>query len=160
METGRMASSQLLLKQKNANYVLIIEDSQDDFEMISRTFKRVEFFPDIHHCTDGNEAMEFLLYASLSQSLNALPSLILLDLNLPGMDGREILLKIKSNKALKRIPVIILSTSHNQDDIEFSLRQGAEKYLCKPISAADFAVAVKVIKKVWESQIIAHGPFV
>lgn len=158
-----MASFQRYLPEtptkKNTNYVLVIEDSPVDFEIITRTFKRVEFFPDIHHCSHGDEAMEFLISVGKDNSINNRPSLVLLDLNLPGMDGRQILVNMKTDDSLKKIPVIVLSTSNNENDIEFSLRQGADKYLKKPMSLDDFAIAANIIKKFWETQIIPHGPY-
>lgn len=142
-----------------AHYVFVIEDSPIDFEMIERTFKRVEFFPEVRHCDNGEEAMNFLFSTLDEKSPVRRPSLVLLDLNLPGLDGRQILKNIKSDPHLKKIPVIVLSTSNNENDIEFSFRQGADKYLKKPISVDDFAVAVKIIKDFWETKIISHGSY-
>ncbi len=153
-----MESIHILENLNKANiYVLVIEDSSIDFEIIVRTFKRVEFFPDMHHCTDGNEAMKFLHSIKCTNSIYPRPSLVLLDLNLPGMDGRQILKSMKSDPELRKIPVIVLSTSNNEDDIEFSLRQGADKYLKKPISLDDFAITANTIKRFWETRVLPYG---
>lgn len=143
------------LEQYNGegHYVLIVEDSPVDFEIISRSFLRVEFKPAVYHCTDGDEALEFLMLPHSKKQ----PSLILLDLNLPGTDGRHVLKSIKSDKNLHHVPVIILSTSNNESDIEFCFEYGADKYLKKPISLDEFANTAKVIKNFWEDQIIRHG---
>ena len=141
-----------------STYVFVIEDSEIDFEIIVRTFNRVEFFPDIHHCSDGDDALNFL--HSVKKNNNATfspPSLVLLDLNLPGTDGRQILSSMKSDPDLRKIPVIVLSTSNNENDIEYSLRQGADKYLKKPLSPDDFATAANIIKHFWETRVIPHG---
>lgn len=152
-----MASS--IYIPKNNHYVLVVEDSEIDYEIIVRTFKRVEFFPEIYHVKDGDEALDFLNLVSQVNSKKSMPSLVLLDLNLPGTDGRQVLTAMKTDETLKKIPVIVLSTSDNTNDIEFSLRQGAEKYLRKPVSMVDFATAVNVIKDYWETQVISHGPY-
>ena len=140
----------------NENYVLVIEDSPIDFEIICRTFKKVEFLPQMLHWDNGSGALDFLLDLADKKQANRMPSLVLLDLNMPGVDGREILLNIKNNKALQHIPVIVLSTSNNEGDIEFSYRQGAEKFLRKPITLEDFADVARTIKQFWETQVVAH----
>ncbi|OFW88680.1 MAG: hypothetical protein A3J37_06940 [Alphaproteobacteria bacterium RIFCSPHIGHO2_12_FULL_45_9] len=153
-----MVSGNILENLNRAStYVYVIEDSEIDFEMIVRTFNRVEFFPDIHHCADGDEALEFLHSVKKNHTTYSPPSLVLLDLNLPGVDGRQILASMKSDPDLRKIPVIVLSTSNNENDIEFSLRQGADKYLKKPLSPDDFATAANTIKIFWETRIIPHG---
>ena len=141
---------------KNESYVLVIEDSPIDFEIISRTFKKVEFLPQMLHWDVGRGALDFLLDLADKNQTNRMPSLILLDLNMPGVDGREILTTIKANKNLQHIPVIVLSTSNNEGDIEFSYRQGAEKFLRKPITLDEFADVAKTIKQFWETQVVAH----
>lgn len=136
--------------QRSENYVLVIEDSLIDFEAISRTFKRVHFFAEILHWDNGAGAIEYLLGLADKNQTGKMPSLILLDLNMPGMDGREVLMAIKNNQALKHIPVIILSTSENQSDIEFSYEHGAEKFFRKPTFLDDFAEVARTIKDFWE----------
>ncbi len=142
---------------KKEHYVLIVEDSPVDFEIISRAFKRVEFSPKILRCEDGDQALNFLESSITHNSLTGKPLLVLLDLNLPGTDGREVLATMKSDKIMNQIPVIVLSTSNNENDIEFCFSVGADKYLKKPISADEFADTALTIKKFWEDQIISHG---
>jgi CheY-like chemotaxis protein len=139
------------------NYILIVEDSPIDFEIISRAFKRVEFTPEIHHCSDGDEALQFLAKSINPNTSPRKPSLVLLDLNLPGTDGRQVLAEMKEHEILNRIPVIILSTSNNENDIQYCFSKGVDKYLRKPISVDEFAETVRVIKKFWEDQIIRHN---
>ena len=74
----------------SGHYVLIVEDSPVDFEIISRSFLKVEFTPSVHHCTDGDQALNFLGLADSNTCPIRKPSLILLDLNLPGTDGRQV----------------------------------------------------------------------
>jgi CheY-like chemotaxis protein len=142
---------------KREHFVLIVEDSPVDFEIISRAFKRVEFSPKIHRCEDGDQALNFLVSSIARDSMTGKPLLVLLDLNLPGTDGREVLSTMKSDRIMNQIPVIVLSTSNNENDIEFCFSVGADKYLKKPISADEFAETALTIKKFWEDQIISHG---
>lgn len=135
---------------RNESYILVIEDSPIDFEVISRTFKRIDFSPQILHWDNGAAAIEFLLDLADKHQTNKMPSMVLLDLNMPGTDGREILTSIKNDAVLKSIPVIILSTSQNQGDIDFCNLHGAEKFLTKPVSLDEFMDVAKTIKGFWE----------
>jgi len=132
-------------------YVLIVEDSPVDFEIISRAFRKIEFTPKIHHCQNGDTALDFLNKTS-NESAQTSPTLVLLDLNLPGTDGRQVLSSMKSSTDLKEIPVIVLSTSNNDNDIEFCFSMGADKYLRKPISADEFAETARIIKEFWDGK--------
>lgn len=134
-------------------YVLIVEDSPIDFEIISRSFAKAGFIATIYRCSDGDEALDFLKGKNDIILQKGNPALVLLDLNLPGTDGREVLSNIKSDNALKEIPVIILSTSNNDNDIEYCFTQGADKYFKKPISPDDFLETINVIKKFWDTHI-------
>lgn len=137
----------------NNRYVLIVEDSPIDFEIISRAFHRISFKPDIHHCKDGDEALSFLNKTTSPDSGCTTPGLVLLDLNLPGTDGRQVLSTIKTSHDLKEIPVVILSTSNNESDMEFCFSTGAEKYLQKPVSPNEFTETAEIIKSVWDSRV-------
>ncbi len=132
-------------------YVLIVEDSPVDFEIISRAFRKIEFTPKIHHCQNGDTALDFLNKKS-DESAPTNPTLVLLDLNLPGTDGRQVLSSMKSSMDLKEIPVIVLSTSNNDNDVEFCFSMGADKYLRKPISADEFAETARIIKEFWDGK--------
>lgn len=138
-------------------YVLIVEDSPVDFEIMSRAFRKVEFLPCIHHCDDGDKALNFLEMAADGQLPDGEPLLVLLDLNLPGTDGRQVLSSMKNHNQLKRIPVIILSTSQNEGDLEFCYNHGVNKYLNKPLTATDFVQTAQEIKNFWEDRIIARS---
>ncbi|HNQ92076.1 MAG TPA: response regulator [Alphaproteobacteria bacterium] len=138
-------------------YVLIVEDSPVDFEIMSRAFRKIKFSPCIHHCEDGDKALNFLEMAADGQLPDGKPLMVLLDLNLPGTDGRQVLSSMKSHEQLKKIPVIILSTSQNDGDLEFCYNHGANKYLNKPLTATDFVHTAKEIKDFWEDRIITQS---
>lgn len=143
--------------QSSQDYVLVVEDSEVDFEILSRAFRRVKFMPKIHHCTDGDAAVAHLNATLDIEKKIQKPGLILLDLNLPGTDGREVLSIIKSSPGLREIPVIILSTSNNDNDIRYCFSIGAEKYLQKPISADEFTETANVIKRFWNDYVDNSG---
>ena len=105
--------------------LLVVEDSEDDFEFIERAFAKSQIPCEFHHCDEGKTAMEFL-------ESGAVPSMVLLDLNLPGISGYQILEKIKSNEKLRSVPVIVFSSSSNESDIEECYKLGANCYIQNP----------------------------
>ncbi|TLP48699.1 MULTISPECIES: response regulator [Cohaesibacter] len=132
--------------------VLIVEDSDDDFEATSRAFLRTGSVKHpILRCSSGREALDFLKYGAVGEEddLEILPGLILLDLNMPGMDGREILQIIKSDEDLKSIPVVVLTTSNNYLDVRDCYEKGANSYVTKPIELEGFVNTIASIKKFW-----------
>ncbi|MBD2251525.1 response regulator [Nostoc parmelioides] len=119
----------------NTQPLLVIEDSDEDFEAFQRVMQREVVLNPVFRCTDGEDALDFLYHtgAYLDPEMAPCPSIILLDLNLPGTDGREILAQIKQDRNLKHIPVIVLTTSCNPKDIEICYRYCAASYILKPI---------------------------
>ena len=131
---------------------MIIEDSDEDFETLSRIISRVSSFPiDIQRCIDGDDALDFLNqegdYSEMIGSSS--PELILLDLNLPGTDGREVLTMIKNSQHLKTIPVVVLSTSANPQDIKTSYQFGVNSYMLKPMNITELSHSVKTLIDYW-----------
>lgn len=118
-----------------AQTLLVIEDSDEDFEALRRVMQRQEVVSHVFRCTDGDEALDFLYHTGAYQNPQTAPrpSIILLDLNLPGTDGREVLEQIKQDKNLKSIPVVVFTTSSNPRDIEICYRFCAVSYILKPI---------------------------
>ena len=115
--------------------LLVIEDSNEDFEVFQRYVRRSPLTIPLYRCVDGDEALAFLdrtgRYADPQSAPR--PGLILLDLNLPGTDGREVLRKIKQDETLKLIPVVVFTISNNPKDIETCYRQGVNSYIVKPM---------------------------
>jgi CheY-like chemotaxis protein len=129
-----VTESSVVLRDK-LPLLLVIEDSNEDFEAFQRYVRKSDLKISIYRCIDGDEALEFLFHKGRfadSQSLPR-PALVVLDLNLPGMDGREILGQIKQDEDLKSIPVVILTTSNNPKDIEACYQQGVNSYIVKPM---------------------------
>ena len=116
---------------KQLPLLLVIEDSNEDFEAFERYVRQATIKVSLHRCVDGDEALAFLFQTSCFVAPR--PSLIVLDLNLPGADGREVLSRIKQDELLKTIPVVIFTTSNNPKDIEACYRQGVNSYIVKPM---------------------------
>jgi CheY-like chemotaxis protein len=132
--------------------LLIIEDSDEDFETLSRIINLVSTLKlVIDRCIDGDDALDFLdrvgKYCNLGDRSH--PDLIILDLNLPGTDGREILATIKQSKTLKTIPVIVFSTSSNPKDIEACYQSGANSYMLKPMNINLLKNSVRMMIDYW-----------
>lgn len=131
--------------------ILIVEDSPEDFEAIMRAFKKSGFTNPVFRCENGDEALDYMFRRGAYQdaALSPQPGLILLDLNLPGTDGREFLTEIKQDPALKKIPVIVLTTSCDQKDIDKCYEAGANSYICKPVNINDLVDALRRLKEFW-----------
>jgi CheY-like chemotaxis protein len=115
--------------------LLVIEDSDEDFEALCRIMKKQAVVNPVFRCTDGDEALDFLYHTGIYSNTQNLPrpSIILLDLNLPGTDGREVLQKIKQDEEFKYIPVVVFTTSSNPKDIEVCYQSSVASYMLKPI---------------------------
>lgn len=139
-------------EKDTAPYILSIEDNPDDFEIISRSLHKVAPDRVIRQCESGDEALKFLRSQHEPDATEAnvgLPRIILLDLNLPGTDGRDILKMIKNDARLKSIPVIIFSTSGNEKDIETCYNNGANAYLRKPSTLEGFIDIAQALNRFW-----------
>lgn len=136
--------------------ILIVEDSPEDFEATVRALREARVTSLIHRCQDGDEALEYLYRRGRYRdaALSPRPGLILLDLNLPGTDGREALNIIKSQGSLKAIPVIVLTTSADERDIESAYLAGANSYVQKPVDMEDYMRLVRLIAEYWFNGVI------
>jgi two-component system, chemotaxis family, response regulator Rcp1 len=128
--------------------VLLVEDSPGDVRLTQEAFHEANGAIQLHVATDGVEAMAFLRRSGAHAGCPR-PDLILLDLNLPRMDGREVLAHIKEDADLKTIPTVILTTSDAEIDIVKSYQLQANCYLSKPVQLEAFEVLVKSINEFW-----------
>jgi CheY-like chemotaxis protein len=126
----------------------LVEDSPGDVRLTQEAFRETNRFVRVHVATDGVEAMAFLRHQGVHANAPR-PDLILLDLNLPRMDGREVLAKIKEDSGLKTIPTVILTTSEAEADIVRSYQLQANCYLSKPVQLDAFEGLVKSINDFW-----------
>ena len=130
--------------------VLLVEDNPGDVALARNAFRSLTRPLTLHVANDGAEAMAFLRKVGI-YSFAARPHLIFLDLNLPKMNGRELLTKIKTDSILNAIPTIVLSVSNDPDDIEYCYQNGANAYLVKPPNLDEFNRLAEVVNHLWFS---------
>lgn len=131
--------------------LLVVEDSEYDFETLLRVFKQLSFKASIYHCLDGDEALDFLFHKGKYEDtkINPIPSLILLDLNLPGTDGRDVLDRIKTDERLKIIPVVVFTTSSSPQDIKTCYQKGVNTYVLKPMDLKKLRTTLETLLLHW-----------
>jgi chemotaxis family two-component system response regulator Rcp1 len=132
--------------------VLLVEDNAGDVRLTREAFRDADTSIRIHVASDGVEAVAFLRREGRHENAPR-PDLVLLDLNLPGMDGREVLALIKQDESLKSIPTVILTTSEAQVDVMKSYQLHANSYLTKPVNRDAFESLVKSISEFWLSKV-------
>ncbi|MEL6352214.1 MAG: response regulator [Cyanobacteria bacterium J06627_28] len=131
-------------------YMLVVEDSNEDFAALQRVLsKHCKTDIPIKRCDDGDDALDFIYHRGAYSNLTQLPQLIVLDLNLPGTDGREVLTQIKQHEQLKQIPIVIFTTSSNPKDIASCYQRGANSYLVKPMSIEQLKKSVCSLIQYW-----------
>jgi CheY-like chemotaxis protein len=134
-------------------YILLVDDSRMDIELTLDAFAERRFENTVHVAPGGEEALDYLFgrreFADRRQY--PLPDLILLDLKMPGTDGHEVLRRIKAVEILKRIPVIILSSSREEGDRAMGYDNGANSYIVKPVSFDGFLQVVQELNHYWFS---------
>lgn len=136
--------------------LLLIEDSDEDFEAFQRMMRKSSLNPPIYRCTNGDEALDFLNHKGeyIDWIKAPRPGIILLDLNLPGTDGREVLQEIKQDEKLKLIPVVIFTTSSNPKDIDICYHYGISGYVLKPMNFKKLMDTVQIIIEYWLETVI------
>lgn len=136
--------------------ILLVEDSPEDFEATLRAFQRSGLKNTVVRCEDGDEALDYLnrrgRYADPARSPR--PGVVLLDLNLPGTDGRQVLSEIKGSDQLRDIPVVVLTTSADERDITACYRAGANSYIQKPVDIDGFMKAIERLNGYWFEVVI------
>lgn len=132
----------------NQKTVLLIEDNPDDADLTLRALKRSKIMNDVTLARDGVEALEHLMPGN-GQPTMRMPAVVLLDLKLPRMDGIEVLRRIRANERTRLLPVIILTTSKEQEDLINGYRNGCNSYIRKPVDFSEFMTAVRQIGLYW-----------
>ncbi len=131
--------------------ILMADDDEDDFLLVKNAFQENGFRVDLRFAADGNELLSYLHHCGKKTefSLPPCPDLILLDLNMPKMDGRQALKRIKSDPKLRDIPIVVLTTSKEEEDIRYCYDLGACSFLVKPKSFDELVQAMDFIAKYW-----------
>jgi two-component system response regulator len=126
-----------------AQPILIVEDSEDDFDATQRAFGKANLRNPIVHASSGQQALDYL------GENQRCPGIILLDLNMPGLDGRQTLKIIKQNEGWKKIPVVVLTTSDDERDVKACYELGANTYIQKPVDFDGLIAAIQQLKEYW-----------
>jgi two-component system, response regulator len=131
--------------------ILLVEDNPDDVELTLRAFNKNNMYNKVIVAKDGVEALDYLfgkgMYAQ--RELKDLPVLIMMDLNLPKINGLEVLKAIRQNELTKLLPVVILTSSNQEEDVVASYKLGANSYIRKPVNFKEFIEAVKLLGLYW-----------
>lgn len=136
---------------KKSVTLVIADDDEDDRLLIVEAFRDLRLTNPIVEVGDGEELLDYLRHRGKFAGNNGspLPGLILLDLNMPRMDGREALKEIKSDPDLRRIPVIVLTTSKAEEDVIRSYDIGANSFIVKPVTAEGFIEVIRSLQRYW-----------
>ncbi len=131
--------------ENNVIEILLVEDNMDDAGLTIRALKKYNLANNLLHLHDGEEALNYIY----SETTNAIPKLILLDLKMPKVDGLEVLRKLKSDESKKHIPVVVLTSSKEEQDIVQSYQLGVNAYIVKPVQFDSFMKAVADLGLFW-----------
>ena len=124
--------------------ILLVEDNPSDVALAQRAFEKAKILNPLIVAEDGQEALDYLF-----DNANHLPALVLLDLKLPVIDGIEVLKRIRANEHTRRIPVVILTSSKEEQDVAMSYDIGVNSYIRKPVDFFQFAEAIKQLGIYW-----------
>ena len=137
---------------RNSKPILLVEDDRVDAMTVKRALKDLKVENPLAHSINGEEALEYLRSGS-----NESPCVILLDLNMPRMDGIEFLKIVKADEALKKIPVIVLTTSKDKQDVTESFEHSAAGYMVKPVDYKKFVEIIGTIDMYWTLSELVNG---
>lgn len=131
--------------------ILLVEDNPSDIELTLRAFERQKIGNEIIVAEDGKEALEYLFGTGeySGRDISEQPTVILLDLNLPLIDGKEVLRQIRSNELTRRLPVVILTSSKEEQDLTKSYDLGVNSYIRKPVDFNQFSEAIRQLGLYW-----------
>ncbi|KAF0224802.1 MAG: two-component response regulator [Rhodospirillaceae bacterium] len=130
--------------------ILLVEDDPGDAGLTKAALAQARILCKLHHVSDGMEAMAFLRRQGIHAGA-PIPHLVLLDLNMPRMGGREVLAAMRGDEALHKIPVVVLTTSDVEADIETSYELGANSFITKPVDLDQFIDSIKAVGDYWFS---------
>ena len=128
--------------------ILLVEDNPDDEALTLRAFKRSAVVNEIDVVRDGQEALDYL-FGDSDLEAKPIPAMILLDLKLPKVDGLEVLKRVRSTEDTKLVPVVILTSSHEEADLIATYGHGANSYVRKPVDFNQFAESVRQLGMYW-----------
>jgi two-component system response regulator len=135
----------------NRDAILLVEDNRDDEALTIRALKKNHIANELVVARDGVEALDYLFGTGphAGRDLSVMPQVVLLDLNLPRIGGLDVLRRIRSDERTRLLPVVVLTSSKEEEDIVSSYSLGANSYVRKPVAFADFSDAVKTLGLFW-----------
>ena len=128
--------------------ILVVEDNADDVELMRISFRRSHFAANLHHVTNGEDCMAYLRCEDEYEHAPR-PDLVLLDLNMPRMDGREVLEQVVADPKLRDIPIVVLTTSNSEPDVAAAYQLRCSSYIVKPVDFEQFVRVVRGITDYW-----------
>jgi len=140
--------SRPLLTRGRLAEVLLVDDNDDDVELTRIAFRRARLGLNMHRAANGEECMAFLRKEG-AYAMVPTPDIVLLDLNMPRMDGREVLREIVADERLRHLPVVVLTTSDAESDVLASYRLRCNSYIVKPVGFENFAEVVRRLADYW-----------
>ena len=133
--------------------ILLIEDNEGDIFLTRKAFEKASFPNEIHIAKDGEEALDFVFQRG-SFAVKPRPDIIFLDMNMPKKDGKEVLKEIKEDESLRRIPVIVLTSSKAEQDVLKAYDLYANSYMVKPLDLGKFQETVQAIENFWFKAVV------
>ena len=132
-------------------FILLVEDNADDVELTLRAFEKSQLADDVVVVRDGSEALDYLSGTGVhaERARSSMPAVVLLDLNLPKMDGLEVLKRIRANERTRRLPVVVLTSSNEERDVLRSYDLGANSFVRKPVDFVEFVEAARQLGLYW-----------
>jgi CheY-like chemotaxis protein len=139
------------MDRRRKRTLLVVDDSPEDLEATLRALRKAGSQCRVEHCADGEEALDYLHRRGCYAAPQAAPrpALVLLDLNLPGTDGREVLAEVKAAERLRAIPIVVFTTSGSERDVEACYRAGANGYVQKPVRVDDLVTVLSKLEEFW-----------
>jgi two-component system response regulator len=142
-----------LLERGRPAEILLVEDNDNDVELTRIGFERAKFAVNLHHVSDGEECMAFLRKEGRFRDM-PMPDLLLLDLNMPRMNGRQVMEEISRDDKLKHLPIVVLTTSEAESDVLAAYKLRCSSYLVKPVAFENFAKTVQSLAGYWFSLVV------
>ena len=133
--------------------VLLVEDNENDVELTRQAFKKSKLIVNLHHVKDGEECMAFLRKHD-NYAYAPTADLILLDLNMPRKDGREVLAEVAADECLRHLPIVILTTSADEQEILKMYMLRCSSYIVKPVDFAQFVRVIQLISEYWFTVVV------
>lgn len=131
--------------------ILLVDDNPDDYEATLRSLRKNHLLNPVHWCKSGQDARDYLYHQGKYENDESVrrPTLMLLDLNMPGLDGRQLLRELKADREMCAIPTVILTTSNDPQDVEECYALGASTFIQKPVEFEGLTQAIRTMKDYW-----------